>query len=217
MVQMKKYKVLVAITVIVSLLLSFAGCANRAPKLDEIYDRVIELVETSYELNEVFYGEGLPYYDRTLSVYESLYSDYTTVGYTKDYNIVSSNAKYHSIEEIKQAAQKVYSKSLLEESVYPSVFDGLMVSDAGSGAHYAAARYIEDNKDLYILIEKEDAFHPTPLVYDYSTMKIIRPSNAEQVLVTMNAWEEDQPDRVFEMRLILINEDGIWLLNKLTV
>lgn len=215
--QVKKYRIIIAITVIGCLLLSLAGCANRAPKLEEIYDRVVELVEASYELNEVFYGKGLPYYDRSLSVYESLYSDYTTVGFTKDYNIVSSNAKYRSIDEIKQAAQRVYSKSLLEESVYPSVFDGLMVSDSGSGAHYAAARYIEDNKDLYILIEKEDAFHPIPLIYDYSTMKIIRPSNAEQVLITMNAWEEDSPDRVFEMRLSLIHEDGIWLLNKLTV
>ena len=213
----KIVRIIFSIPILISVMIGSTGCANRAPKLEEIYDRVVELVEASYELNEVFYGDGLPYYDRNLSVYESLYSNYTTVGYTKDYHIVSSNAKYHSIDEIKMAAEKVYSSSLLEEAVYPSVFDGLMVSDAGSGSHYSAARYIEDNEDLYILMEEEDAYHPTPLIYDYATMKIIRPSNATEVLITMNAWEEDKPDQVFEMRLSIINEDGVWLLNKLTV
>ena len=210
-------KILIATVLLLSVLLSFSGCANRPPKLEEIYDRVVELVEASYELNEIFYGEGLPYYDRTLPIYESLYSDYTKLGNVADYHIVSGRAKYHSIEEIKMAAKEVYSTSLLEESVFPGIFDGLVVSDAGSGSHYAAARYIEDNEDLYILMEKEDAYHPTPLVYDYATMKIIRPSNATEVLITMNAWEIDKPEIVFTMRLSLIQENGLWLLNKLTV
>ena len=203
---------------ILSMILSLSGCANRAPKLEEIYDRVVELVEASYELNEIFYGEGLPYYDRELPVYESLYSDYTKLGTVADYHIVSGRAKYHSIEEIKMAAEEVYSASLLESAVYPGVFDGLVVSDAGSGSHYAQARYIEDNEDLYILMdEKNDVEPPTPLVYDYATMQIIRPSNATEVLITMDAWEFDKPDFVFQMRLSIIKEDGIWLLNKLTV
>jgi hypothetical protein len=65
--------------------------------------------------------------------------------------------------------------------------------------------------------EKNDVEPPTPLVYDYATMQIIRPSNATEVLITMDAWEFDKPDFVFQMRLSIINEDGIWLLNKLTV
>ena len=200
-----------------AMLLSFTGCANRAPKLEEIYDRVVELIEASYELNDVFFGEGLPYYDRNLAVYESLYSDYATVGYTKDYNIVSSNAKYRSVEEIKRAAEQVYSKALLDSSVYPAMFDGLMQQNVSTGSTDLPARYIQDNTDLYILMEAEDAYHPTPLIYDYATMKIIRPSNASRVLISINAWEEDSPDNILQMQLTLVKENNLWLLDKLTV
>ena len=43
------------------------------------------------------------------------------------------------------------------------------------------------------------------------------PGVGTEVLITMDAWEFDKPDFVFQMRLSIINEDGIWLLNKLTV
>ena len=215
---MKKiYQKIGAILLLISLLLSMAGCANRAPKLEEIYDRVVELIENSYELNAIFFGSGLPYCDRSLPIYESLYSDYTTIGYTSDYNIVSQNAKYQSVDELKSAAEKVYSKALLESSVYPAMFDGLMEQNAGTGSTYLQARYIEDNQHFYVLIEDPSAYHATPLIFDYSTMKIIRPSNASQVVLSITAWEENTPDKPFQMRLSLVKEDGIWLLDKLTV
>ena len=215
----KNYKILIAVLILAGVLFGCIRCAivGRAPKLEQIYDRVVTLIEASYELNEIFYGKGLPYCDRNLSVYESLYSDYTKLGYVKDYHIVSSQAQYHSVEEIKQAAAKVYSAALLESSVYPSMFDGLMQSTPGSASKYLPARYIQDNTDLYILIEEDGAYHPTPLIYDYASMKIIRPSNAQRVSISINAWEEDKPDRVFEMKLFLVKENDVWLLDKLTV
>ena len=215
---MKKiYQIFTVALILAGALLSCVGCAGRAPKLELIYDRVVALIEESYELNEIFYGKGLPYCDRNLPVYETLYSDYTKIGYTKNYNIVSEQAKYHTVEEIKQAAAKVYSSALLESSVYPGVFDGLMQSTPGSTSKYLPARYIQDNTDLYVLIEEENAYHPTPVIYDYASMKIIRPSNAKRVSISINAWEEDQPDRVFEMELCLLKENDVWLLDKLTV
>ena len=79
------------------------------------------------------------------------------------------------------------------------------------------ARYIQDNTDLFILIEEEGTYHPTPLIYDYASMKIIRPSNGQRVSISINAWEEDKPDRVMEMKLFLVKENDVWLLDKLTV
>ena len=216
--KMKKLsKILIILLILVSVLLGCVGCAGRAPKLELIYDRVVTLIEASYELNEIFYGNGLPYCDRNLPVYETLYSDYTKLGYTKNYHIVSTQARYHSVEEIKLAAEQVYSSALLQSSVYPGIFDGLMQSTPGSTSKYLPARYIQDNTDLYILIEEEGAYHPTPLIYDYASMKIVRPSNAKRVAISINAWEDDQPDRVFEMTLFLLKENDVWLLDKLTV
>ena len=195
--------------------LLLGGCAGRRPKLDDIYDRVVFLVEASYELNVVFYGEGLPYYDRNLPIYASLYSDYETQQYTRTHNVVSSQAKYLSIEEIKYAAELVYTKELLEQTVYPAAFDGLMVASGGK-SEYSPARYIQSNEDLYIL-NKEPTYNIKPLVYDYSTMKIINPSNGKSVLISITVWEEGKPESAYQTQIKLAKVDGIWYLDKLTV
>ena len=213
---MKKGCVLLALIFILGLL---PGCSSRAPELSEIYDRVVELVEASYELNEIFYGEGLPYYDRNLEIYETMYSDYTTEGYTREYNIVSDLAKYHSVDEIKMAAERVYSRELLEEVVYPSAFTGMIISGASSGAEYVNARYVETEDDFYIYAGEEHQMNvSTPLIFDYATMEIVRPSNGERVLLRMTAWEEDSPESPTEVTLTLtLSENGVWLLDSLTV
>ncbi len=195
--------------------LLLGGCAGRKPKLDEIYDRVVFLIEASYELNVIFYGEGLPYYDRNLPIYESLYNNYETQQYTRTHNIVSSQAKYLSIEEIKYAAEQVYTKELLEQTVYPAAFDGLMVMSGGK-SEYSPARYLQSNEDLYIL-NKESEYKLTPLVYDYGSMKIIRPSNGESVLISITVWEEGKPDSAYKTEIKLAKVDGVWYLDKLTV
>lgn len=215
---MKKGLCILLCTSLICGVLSLFGCSSRAPKLEEIYDRFVELVEASYELNAVLYGAGLPYCDRELPVYQSLYQDYSTVSYTKDYNIVSSSAKFQSTEEIKWAAEQVYSPQLLQEAVYPNVFEGLYLSGVGSGGKLAKARYLDGNEDFYIARETDgESTSVTPLIYDYASAKIIQPSNAERVYLTVNAWEEDAPDSPMSVRLSLVSVDGAWYLDKLTV
>ena len=198
-------------------LLGLYGCGGRPPKLEAIYDRVVSLIEDSYELNAIFYGEGLPYYDRNSPVYQSLYSDYTISQYTQNYNIVNRNAKYGSVEEIKMGAEQVYTKELLEQTVYPSVFVGLISTDLGSASHISKARYLQGEDDLYILIDNGENPAPTPLVYDYASMKIVRPSNASRVLISINAWEESAPDQIIQEQITLARVNGVWYLDSLTV
>ena len=206
-----------AVTLLLSVSVTLSSCAGKAPKIEEIYDRVVELIEGSYEINDLFYGQGLPYYDRNLPVYKEIYSDYTKLGYVEHYNIVSNQAKYQSIGGIKYAAEQIYSLALLESAVYPAAFEGVVITDAITGVHSSDARYLESNDDLYILIEEEDAFHPARLVYDYATMKIVKPSNSERVLVSITAWEEHTPELKLQTRISLILQNGVWVLDSLTV
>ena len=48
-------------------------------------------------------------------------------------------------------------------------------------------------------------------------MKVVRPSNATRVILSMDAWEEGKPDARFSYRLTIAKVDGVWLLDKLTV
>ena len=54
-------------------------------------------------------------------------------------------------------------------------------------------------------------------IYDYSTMKIVRPSNGEACYVSMNSWMPDSPDVISTnpIRLVL-QDDGQWYLDSFT-
>ena len=130
---MNKKKIIiaaVAVLLLVGTLGGVLGYLATVPKTDEVYDRVVELIEASYELNTVFYGAGLPVYktDSAYADFSHLYFDFQYLG---DYEIVTEYAKFLSEEEIKTAAEKVYSKSYLE-SLYASIFDGVLVNETGS-------------------------------------------------------------------------------------
>ena len=64
---------ILALIMLVSSLTTLIGC-SKAPEYYEIETRLRELVESSYEINKILFGEGLPtyerVYDRTVSSYK---------------------------------------------------------------------------------------------------------------------------------------------------
>ncbi len=194
--------------------LSFASCKGRAPKVEEIYDRVVELVEASHEINAVFYGVGLPVYAA-----DSLYADFTHLyydfKYKNSYEMVTDYAKFLTLFDLQTAAERVYSKEYLEEAIYPMAFEGHAIAGIG-GAAVSSARFLEDEDWLYQSIDASKLYTGM-IVYDYSTMKIVRPSNAKACYVTMDAWNEGEPQSVQSIRLRLtLGEDGQWYLDSFT-
>ena len=114
--------------------------------------------------------------------------------------------------DIKNAAERVYSKKYQEEVVYPSLFTGHAISDASGQPHFAHARYLEDNNWIYQAIQK-DAHYQGILVYDYSTMRVTKPSNQAMCFVEIDYWEENSPQTVRTQRLTLVRQNGLWYLD----
>ena len=56
------------------LMLSVTSC-GRKPKMEEIKPRMIELIEASYEINDIFFGEGLDRVDFE-EEYEKIIAEY---------------------------------------------------------------------------------------------------------------------------------------------
>ena len=182
----------------------------RAPKLESIYDRVVELVEASYDVNTVFYGAGLPVY-RTDSVYAENTQMYFGFQYKGFYEVVTENADYISTLEMMMEAEQVYSKAYLEEVLYPHAFTGYAIgSEAGS--EFSFARYYEDEEWIYQSVSDKN-YLKGMRVYDYSTMKIAYPSNSKACYVTMDSWLEDTPEKIEKIRLRLVMQDGQWYLD----
>ena len=55
------------ILVSLSILLFFSGCSSGAPDLASVKDEFVALIEASAEINDIFFGQGLPVYDRETS------------------------------------------------------------------------------------------------------------------------------------------------------
>lgn len=198
--------------VLLPLVGSLSGCGLFAPKIDVLYDRVVELVEASKQLNTVFYGVGLPVYERGSEYAEQnhIYFQHPQPGY----ETVTPYASFLTVSEIRTAAEAVYSRDYLENVLYVSAFTGHALSN-GDSSMVEVARYLEDTSWIY-QAENAQRYPVEMRVFDYSTMRITRPSNRSAVYVTLDAYPETGGEAE-EVRLRLVKqEDGKWYLDSFT-
>ena len=209
---MKRNLCLILTLIMLLPLLSLMSGCSKAPALDEVRDRVIELVEASHEINELFYGSGLPVYE-----YGSDEADKMGL-YPLDrdvyYEYVKYDAKYRSVSEIKVAAEKVYAKSFLEASVYTTMFIGY-AEQGISGMNYA--RYKEEGAFLCQYRYADDEYNYIKggkRIYDYDTMVMDKNSNSERIFIKMNTHKEGEKDCTVTLQLVY--EYDKWYLATMT-
>ena len=160
----------------------------RLPRLDsEMKDRFIYLIEESKDMNTVFFGAGLPVYYREDALSERLGVYYNDELIT--YNKVSEFSSYKYIDDIKKKAGSIYSEAYLS-ALYETAFDGVMTGNAS-----AYLRFYEQGDILYQSMLAKD-FGVNERIYDYSTMKIVRPSNKTYVNVVIESYTLNDPTRV---------------------
>ena len=194
---------LIAITVTA---LSFASCSGKSPKLEDVKERFIYLIENSKEINSIFFGSGLPVYER-----ESFLSDKKGVYYDDKYTTyerVMENSRYLTVNEIKEKSEKIYSTEYLK-AMYETAFQGVM-----TGSSSAYMRFYESEDWLYQNLYATD-FNLSERIYDYSSMQIVKPSNSEYVNITIDTYTlEDK--MVKNISLTFVYENGDWYLDSPT-
>ena len=283
---MKKILVLI---LCLCLLLPFIVSCSRPPEYVEIEGRLKELVEASYQVNQLLFGEGLPTYERvydprsttdvfkdtengknyyyyelndpklgrvvafrssyldgfsyvqvlkeaddtrelyykhpTAKAYCYLLTDYEEPTYEffyddedpTDYDYVRYDQEIQSINQIKALAEQVYSTEYLA-GIYESTFVGtLSAADSVSGL---SARYMEytDEEGSASLMESntyKPLIHERRL-YNFSTAKIVRPANKKFVTIEIDSYLESTPQQIQRIRLSMILQDGVWMLDSAT-
>ena len=194
--------VMVAI-IIIAATLSMASCSQSAPPLDEVKDRMIYLIEGSKEINALFFGKGIPVYDR-----ESLLTSELGVYYDDQYtayNRALESGRYLSVDHMKEEAEKIYSEEYLK-AIYETAFDGFM-----TGSSSAYLRFLETNEWLF---QNRDAvdFDLSERIYDYSTIEIVKPSSDKYINITIESYTLDDPKRE-KISLSFTFERGNWYLD----
>lgn len=146
---------------------------------------------------------------------EPSYDFYYTAGDPHDYDYVRRDAKYYSISQMKEAAEQVYSKDYLA-AVYLGVFEGTALNDDENLDHLSA-RYYEYTNDVGVMsLMKSNTYKPLVTekrIFDLSTAKIVRPKRKNFVTIEVESYLESTPDRRETVKLTMILQDGVWMLD----
>jgi len=290
-------------------LCSLVACDTKPPALEDIRDRVEQLISDSYEINRIFFGEGLETYPRltdpksTTSVlnttrvnesgevverkiwyyyphdeahtilayrdsyvkpfryavvlgapasedalkaafpageevnaefYTEIYRDdaastycyripytetpaefYYTASDPTNYNYVTFDNQYTSIESIQEAAAKVYSASYLR-GIYTMAFDGYASEFSDE---VTTPRYMEHEGNLLrYTAGASDPFNilPGERRYLMDTMEIVRPSSATYINIKIDSYLVGDEDNILPITLHLVLQDGQWFLDSPT-
>ena len=275
-------------------LLPTVTACSKAPEYAQIEERFCELVEASYEVNILLFGEGLPTYERvtdpqsSMKVYREpdlenegkekltyyyeipdkqyekviafrssyltpysylevctaadtarnpyyidetkqvwcyLLEDYTEPEFEffyddedpVDYDYVTDDSAYLSVADIKAAAEQVYSADYLS-SIYDSLFVG--TAAATDSVDGMSARYIDyaDEDGVVTLMQSNtyDALITEQRQFDFSTAKMVKPSNREYVNIEIESYLPSKPEDRQTVRISMILQDGTWMLDSAT-
>ena len=175
------------------LLGALSGCSVKMSD-EEARSILSELVPLSLEMNEIFFGDGLPLEDENAEPMESV-----TGG---QYMRVSPTAKYQSIAEIKTAAESVYTAEYLQNSVYPMAFDG--VDDA-------RPRYAERDGVLCRNLNSVSFPLTDRLEFDRAT---VSDTGYEVIELSVPYTDADGAEKT--ARITLRQQNGKWLLDSPT-
>jgi len=198
----------------------FVGCAA-TPQVEDLYDRVVYLVEEAYAVNAVFYGPGLPVYESG-SEYAEINHVYFGFDQKDHYEYVTPQSKFQTIEQIKIAAEKVYSEGFLEDVLYKAAFDGYAIDNSAGGTAFGLARYQEIAGVFCQSLSKdengkdENTLYTAMRIYDYSTMEVLSLGREDACKVSMSSWLEDSPEDVETVEISMILQDGEWYLDSFT-
>lgn len=133
----------------------------------------------------------------------------------EDYDYVSNESKYRTVDEIKAYAETVYSRSYML-SLYSTLFDGV-----ASGDYVMKARYSEISRaggtSLLASLNTYEPLFTERRVYDFDSASIVKlGSNSRFVRIRINSYLPSDPDKIYEDELNLVLQDGVWYLDSPT-
>lgn len=206
-------KLLIILTCLAVLLGSCGGTPEA-----EIEAALAELIPASMELNEIYFGEGLP----IASDRESAQAFYDSMGagseISLNYHPVSAECPYQSVEDIKAATLEVFSDSYADY-LFTMAFKGLSsVFDEGTEMQVTKtvsfARYLENDGLLTVRMDIPEEAMTLNRTYDTADFTVIREKNG-YILVEVQSYLDGQPDERIEVKLVK-NADGEYRLDSPT-
>ncbi|MBQ4327340.1 MAG: hypothetical protein IJC32_02880 [Clostridia bacterium] len=191
-----------------AVLLTVCSCSTKPPAIDEVKETFSALIEASYEINGIIFGDEVETYDRQDEevIKNGIYYNVPDGFY--NYEFLTENNKYQTEDEIREATLKVYSEDYIS-SVLDSCFNGFMDE---SGETAVQPKYLGHTGKLMLNTEYE-VYVTGDRRYDLDTMEIVKPSNGKIVNVSLDAIDGEERTKA---RLTFVLQDGEWRLDSPT-
>ncbi len=186
------------------LLFSLSSCGGSGMSDDEIRDIYADLIEQSYILNDVYYGDGLPFVNdpETMATLAGASSRFS-------YMPVDKNAVLKTEAEIREATLAVFTPSMCDH-LFTLAFEGMSTGDDET---VVFARYIEQNEILTVRIDLAEEALPLGRVYDMDSMDILN-QNANRIVASFATSVDGEPS--VNVKLTLVKTAEGWRLDSPT-
>ncbi len=204
---MKRYIKVIALALAILFSVSMLASCGAEYTDEEVKKAAEKLIEASFEINDIYFGAGLPISSEDSEEAKKFAEDNGVDLQNIQFLPVTAESPYQSIDDIKEATAKVYSENY-STYLYSMAFEGYS-ADNGESAVYA--KYIEDDKG--VLTARIDlADHPLPeRTYDYSTMKV-KSRKSDSVMVEMESYlDGKKEEKTVTFTLVKIGDE--WRLD----
>lgn len=197
-------------TVLAVLLVLMPSCGSTGGMSeDEMRETFRTLIEASYELNNIYYGEGLPY-DDDLEKMAYLLGVVTNLeNLHVSYMPVAENAPYQTETEIREATAAVYSDDMCD-LLFALAFEGMSTDDDETVSY---ARYIEQSGVLTVRIDLADDALPMGRTFDFSGMTVISERSGE---IRASFPTEIDGKKSVDVKVTIIKTENGWRLDSPT-
>ena len=98
------------------------------------------------------------------------------------------------------------------------LFVGILVEESDVPLMEAKYMVYTDNQGISWFMQRND-INPRVTekrLYNLDSAKIVRPSKKDLVNIEIETWLESKPESVTTVRLTLVKQDGMWLLDNAT-
>lgn len=197
------------LTVLLSIGVLLTSCGGSGLSDEEISDIYRELVEASYELNEIYYGEGLPFqHNESVMAYLTGVQEGTD-GFRVSYMPVAEESPYQYEADIRTATAEVFSDSMCSY-LYAVGFEG-MSTEADETVSFA--RYIEQNGILTVRIDLAEEALPMGRTYDFDAMTVIA-DEGSVIRASFPSFVDGE--KSVDVKITIINTANGWRLDSPT-
>lgn len=183
----------------------------------ELSVKYLRFSQSPIEGSEAIYSNANGYF-YPIDYKEPEYEFYYNEDDPADYSYVRLDSKYLTVEQIKEAAEAVYSKEYLE-GVYEMLFTGAVVDESDSGT-LGARYYNYTDSDGQVWLMESDKYKSSiegKRIYDFSTAKVKRRGSKSFANIEIESYIEGKPNERVKVTLSLtLQDDGKWYLDSPT-